>query len=243
MTEIDKSEAFSDDLLDKLTQVKAKLSDAKQQHSVLEDELLQKKAHLTELEDLRDEIHSQLAKLGTEIEEAEGKVGTDSVRLASLEDQLASLEASRKKNIKALTRSQGEIEKMRSCLFEINSELEEAEEYLRAGETREEHLTGELDKEREREERLKVEVIDVLSELAEVKNELARRRMADEAEERQAERGRQLWKMPRKSFSPSPELAYTTGCLEELNSQKTCCRKWRRSRNNWNMPGISWQGS
>lgn len=221
MTEIDKSEAFSDDLLDKLTQVKAKLGDAKQQHSVLEDELLQEKAHLTELEDLRDEIHSQLAKLGTEIEEAEGKVGTDSVRLASLEDQLASLEASRKKNIKALTRSQGEIEKMRSCLFEINSELEEAEEYLRAGETREEHLTGELDKEREREERLKVEVIDVLSELAEVKNALARRRMADEAEERQAERGRQLLEDAEKELeSISSELAYTTGCLEELNSQK-----------------------
>lgn len=105
--------------------------------------------------------------------------------------------------------------------FRDQSELEEAEEYLRAGETREEHLTGELDKEREREERLKVEVIDVLSELAEVKNALARRRMADEAEERQAERGRQLLEDAEKELeSISSELAYTTGCLEELNSQK-----------------------
>ena len=43
--------------------------------------------------------------------------------------------------------------------------------------------------------------------------------MADEAEERQAERGRQLLEDAEKELeSISSELAYTTGCLEELNS-------------------------
>ena len=221
LTELDKSETVKGDLLDKLTHVEARLSDMKQQHSILEDELVREKASLAELEDVREDIHTQLTELGSEIEGTESKVGTASVRLASLEDQLVSLKASSEKNMTALTHSQRELEKMRSLLVGLNAELEEAREHLKAGESGEESITGELDEEREREEHLKVDVIDVLSELAEVKNELARRKMADEAEERQVERDRQLLEQAQLELDNlSSQLEHNTGCLEELNTRK-----------------------
>ncbi len=221
LTELDKSDRVKDDLLDKLTHVEARLSDMKQQHNMLEDEILREKGSLAELEDAREEIHTQLTELGAEIERTEGKVGMASERLASLEDQLVSLEASGEKDMTALTHSQRELEKTRSLLVGISAELEDANEYLKAGESSEESLTGELDQEREREERLKVDVIEVLSELAEVKNELARRKMADEVEERQVERDRQQLEHAQQELDNlSSQLEHDTRRLEELNTRK-----------------------
>jgi len=146
-------------LLDKLTGIEARQSDMKQQCNMLEDEILREKASLAELEDVREEIHTKLAELGAEIEGTESTVGMASSRLTSLDDQLISLEASSEKDMTALTHSQRELEEMRSLLIGIKAELEDANEHLKAGESLEESLTSELDQERKREERLKVDIL------------------------------------------------------------------------------------
>ncbi|NLB73614.1 MAG: chromosome segregation protein SMC [Firmicutes bacterium] len=221
LTELDKSDRVKDDLLDKLTGIEARQSDMKQQCNMLEDEILREKASLAELEDVREEIHTKLAELGAEIEGTESTVGMASSRLTSLDDQLISLEASSEKDMTALTHSQRELEEMRSLLIGIKAELEDANEHLKAGESLEESLTSELDQERKREERLKVDIIEVLSELAEVKNELSRLKMADEAEERQAERDRQMLERAEQELDNlSLQLERDTLRLEELNTRQ-----------------------
>jgi len=221
LTELKKLDKVKDDLWNKLTLVEARLGDLMKEQDALEDELLHEKTCLAELEDARDEIHSQATRLGAEIEKTEGKVGVASERLAGLEDQLTSLETSYERNMAALSCSQPELESKRSLLAGITAELEEAKEYLKAKESYEESLTRELNQEREAEERLKADIIEVLSELAEVKNELARKKMADEAKERQIEKDRQQLEQAQQELdNTSSELKRDRERLSELNARK-----------------------
>lgn len=221
LSELKDLDRVKDDLLNKLTHVEAGLDDLKKEQDALEDEILRERTRLAELEDARDEIHSQVTELGAEIGKTEGKVGIASERLASLGDQMISLEASAKKDMTALTCSERELEAKRSLLAGIVAELEEAKEYLKTKESHEESLTRELNQEREREERLKVDIIDVLSELAEVKNELAGRKMADETKERQVERDRRELEQARQELeNTTSQQKRDTMRLSELNARK-----------------------
>jgi len=221
LIELEKSGRVKDDILDKLTHIETGLEDMRKEQGKLEDETLREKARLIELEDERDELHQAVTNLGAEIEKTEGRVGVTSERLASLEEQLASLETACEKNMTALSHSEQELKSKRAHLAEINAELEDSREYLRTQESYEGRLATELNQEREKEERLKVDVIEVLSELAEVKNELSRRKMANEAEERQSERDRQQLEHAQQEFDNTLlQLRHDTERMEELNARK-----------------------
>ncbi len=221
LSELEKLNETKDDLMKKLSHTGIQLRQLREEQDTLDSEIMRDKAHLTQLEEVRDETHSRVTELGAEIEKIEGKVGITSERLASFEKELVSLEASGEKDKTGLTHLQQELEIKRARLVKINAEIEAAREYLEDRESEEEGFFRTLGEKREAEEGLKIDVIEVLSKLAEVKNELSRKKMDEESEERQVQREReQLEQALQELDDISNKLDHDTGYLEELSARK-----------------------
>ena len=221
LSELEKFHETQDDLMKKLNHAGIRLGQMKKEQEILDSEITDEKARLAELEEMRDDTHSRVTELGTEIEKIEGKVGIASERIASFEKEKVSLKASEERDKTRLTHLQQELESKRARLAKINAELEDAREYLETRESEEERLFSDLGLKREEEERLKVDVIEVLSKLAEVKNELSRKKMDEESEKREAEREREQLKDAQQELDDtSQKLNRDTNRLKELSARR-----------------------
>ena len=221
LVELEKLNRINTDLQDKLDLVEARINKVEKDRDRLGDQILIEKASRTQLDDERDEIYSHIAILGDKIEKTEGNIGVTSERIANLESQLASLEAAYKKDMVILTDIKSELKHECSRLIAVNDDLKHANEELKIWESEEERLATDLKAEKDREDCLKVDIIEVLSELAEVKNKLTGKQMADEAKKRQFERNKQQLKDAEQEFGDiSNQLKRDEELLSEFNRRR-----------------------
>lgn len=172
----------------RIAEVNTRLDESVGLRESLTSTLATDKVELARLDDERDRVQAEAAELAARVEKAEGRIALAQERVASQVNQAKALEGAVERDRERLAALASELAAKKARLTEIGSELELAEADLHAREADDESLQERYRVDKEVEERLKVDIIEVLSEIADVKNELARMALEDESDARRLER-------------------------------------------------------
>lgn len=190
LKEFDALEARRAEVARAASQIDEKLGEEGCLRESLSEEISREREALASVEDERDRLQERAAALAAEIERAEGKISLARERESTQAAQARALVESIEKDRQVLAACASESAAKSARLAEISSELEAASHELDSLQAEESALAEKQRLSEQAAERVKADIIEVLSATAEAKNELARMALEDSAQARQVERQR-----------------------------------------------------